>query len=133
MNITFDDDGYASSAGAEVDAIADAARLKVVGDPVRMKEYETAEAQAQAFKLAGYTGTVPQYVKSWQEAKQWTAQAACDDILAASDRWQYALGMLRDVRLKTKEAIRRSTTKVQVDAILATFKTNIATAMQGVQ
>jgi hypothetical protein len=133
MIITFDDDSFTEQAITEIDAAADAARLKVVGDPVRMKEYETAEAQATQFKAANYEGTVPQYVKSWQEAKMWTAQQACDDILAASVRWNMALAMLRDVRLKTKEAIRRSTTKTQVDGIVANFKSQLATAMQGVQ
>ena len=133
MNITFTSNSYVDTAIATIDIVCDAARLKVVGDPVRMKEYETAEAQASAFKAANYLGAVPQYVKSWQEAKQWTAQAACDDILSASARWQYALAMLRDSRLKTKESIKRTATKAEVDAIVNTFKSNLALMMQGVQ
>jgi hypothetical protein len=132
VRIVFNDNSFIVGATDEIDALCDIARLRIVVDPVRMKEYETAESQATTFKTAGYTGDVPQYVKSWQEAKGWTAQQACDDILAASARWQYALAMLRDSRLKTKEAIKRCTTKVQVDAIVATFKSNLATMMQGV-
>jgi hypothetical protein len=133
MIITFEDTSFIDAAINEIDQVCDAARLKVVGDPVRMKEYETAEQQASTFKAADYLGEVPQYVKSWQEAKQWTAQQACDDILAASVRWQGAMGMLRDVRLKTKEAIRRSTSKAQVDAIVDSFKSQLNQSMQGVQ
>jgi hypothetical protein len=133
MNITIEDTSFIDAAINDVDALCDQARLKVVVDPVRMKEYETAEAQASAFKAANYEGTVPQYVKSWQEAKGWTAQAACDDILAASARWQGALALLRDMRLKTKEAIRRSTTKAQVDDEVASFKSLLYQRMQGVQ
>lgn len=133
MIITYTDNSYITDATSDIDKICDAARLKVVIDPVRMKEYETAEEQARTFKAASYTGAVPQYVKSWQDAKGWTAQQACDDIIAASDRWQGALAMLRDSRLKTKEAIKRCTTKADVDALVNTFKTNLATAMAGVQ
>jgi hypothetical protein len=133
MIITFDDDGFISEAINEVDALCDAARLKVVVDPVRMKEYETAEAQATAFKAQGYPTDVPAYVKSWQEAKGWTAQEACDDILAAAKRWQDAMGMLRDARLKTKEAIRNAPSKAMVDAIVSQFKSLLNERMQGVQ
>ena len=136
MNITHTEENYSVSACNEVDALCDAARLKVVGDPVRMKEYETAEAQATAYKNAGYTGDVPQYVLSWQQAKSadnWTAQMAADDILAAAARWEGALAQLRDMRLKTKENIRRATTKADIDTLVANFKTSLAQAMAGVQ
>ena len=89
-----------------VDSEADAARLKIAGDPLRVVEYERAAAEAQAFKDSGYTGTIPPSVLSWAEAKAWTAQAAADDILTVSALWNQALYALRDIRLKGKEAIR---------------------------
>jgi hypothetical protein len=135
MKISFVDSSFIEQACNEIDGLCDAARLKVVGDPVRMREYETAEAQAIAFKAANYEGGVPQYVLSWQEAKAvdgWTAQMACDDILAAAARWEGALAQLRDMRLKTKEAIKRCTKKVDIDALSDKFKSDLATAMAGV-
>ena len=89
-----------------IDSEADAARLKIAGDPLRVVEYERAAAEAQAFKDSGYTGTIPPSVLSWAEAKAWTAQAAADDILTVSALWNQALYALRDIRLKGKEAIR---------------------------
>lgn len=90
----------------QVDTAADAARLKIAGDPLRVVEYERAATEAQAFKAAGYTGATPPTVASWAEAKNWTAQQAADDILAVSVAWNMAMYALRDIRLKGKEAIR---------------------------
>ena len=99
----------------QVDTEADAARLKIAGDPLRVVEYERAATEAQAFKDAGYTGATPPTLASWAEANNWTAQQAADDILAVSAAWNYALYALRDIRLKGKEAI-----KAAADAETAT-------------
>ena len=64
-----------------IDVEADIIRTRVVGDPVRVFEYQWAETEANAYKAAGYTGTVPVSVSSWATAKGWTPQQACDDIL----------------------------------------------------
>lgn len=90
----------------QVDDKADSARLKIAGDPLRVVEYQRAEAEAKAFAAAGYTGTVPPTVESWAEAKDWTAQVAADDILRASAAWNAALYAFRDIRLKGKEAVK---------------------------
>lgn len=116
-----------------VDREADAARAAVVGDPVRVKEYERAQAQAEAFRDANFSGTVPPCVACWATAKEWTAQQATEDILAASARWLGALDGIRALRLQTKEDIRRATTNAQVDTLLATFTATLTAAMQGVQ
>lgn len=116
-----------------VDREADAARAAVVGDPVRVKEYERAQAQAEAFRDAGFTGPVPSCVDCWAVAKEWTAQQAAEDILAASARWLGALDGIRALRLQAKEDIRRATTNAQVDTLLATFTATLTAAMQGVQ
>jgi len=89
-----------------IDSEADAARLKIAGDPLRVVEYQQAETEAAAYKAAGYTGTVPPSVQSWDEAKGWTAQQAADDILTVAAGWRQALYALRDIRLKGKETIR---------------------------
>lgn len=116
----------------KIDAIADAARTKVVGDPIRVKEYEVSQQEAQAYKDAGYAGTVPQSVKSWAEAKEWTAQQAADDILAASARWYAALYGIRDARLKAKENIRNAGTWSVVESTFSAYEAAIARIMQEV-
>ena len=93
---------------AKIDAEADAARLKIAGDPLRMVEYERADAEAKAFAAVGYTGDVPLSVADWAEAKGWTAQEATDDILRASAAWNAALYAIRGIRLKGKEAVRNA-------------------------
>lgn len=90
----------------QIDDKADAARLQIAGDPLRVVEYQRAETEAKAFAAAGYTGTVPPTVTSWAKAKGWTAQAAADDILRASAAWNAALYAFRDIRLKGKEAVK---------------------------
>lgn len=89
-----------------IDRSADAARLKIAGDPLRAIEYQLAEQEAAAYRAAGYTGAVGGAVQSWADAKGWTTQAAADDILAVAAAWNQALYALRDIRLKGKEAVR---------------------------
>lgn len=120
----------------DVDRFADAARLKVVGDAARIKEYERAQSGAEQYRDAGYTGPVPPGVASWARAKrrdEWTARQAADDILAASARWYAALDGIRDLRLDAKESIRFAETIQEVEAIASTFRTTLTAAMQGVQ
>jgi len=101
---------------ARIDREADAARLKIAGDPLRVVEYQQAETEAAAYKAAGYTGTVPPSVQSWAEAKGWTAQQAADDILTVAAGWRQALYVLRDIRLKGKEAIRAGADEAAANA-----------------
>lgn len=135
MHIVFDDSSYTDTALARIDAQCDAARLRVVGDAVRVKEYEVAESQAKAYQAQGYPADVPPFVKVWQDAKHrenWTAQQACDDILAASASWNGALAALRGLRLKTKEDVRAAANRADIDAVLGTFTTTLSVMMQGV-
>lgn len=133
MKLTFGDDSYRSNLITKVDQVADSARARVVGDPVRVKEYEIAQQQAELFKASDYTlDPVPQYVKSWAEAKGWTSQQSCDDILAASARWHDALGAIRDMRLKAKENIRNSSSANAAQSIYDSFNSTLTTMMQGV-
>lgn len=107
---------------AKIDAEADAARLKIAGDPLRVVEYQRAEAEATAYAAAGYTGTVPRTVEDWAEAKGWTAQEATDDILRASAAWNAALYAFRGIRLKGKEAVKaavESARQTAADAAIA--------------
>lgn len=124
------------SAIAGVDQFADAARLAVVGDAARIKEYERAQLGAEQYRDAGFSGPVPAAVSSWAYAKrreEWTAQQAAEDILAASARWYVALDGIRAMRLDAKETIRSASTGQEVAATAATFRANLTAAMQGVQ
>lgn len=85
---------------ADVDAIYEAA----IGN--RATEYSEAEAQAAAFRTAGYTGTVPAYVTSWlsNNTKGFTtATQAADDIIAQANAWRGAAASIRSNRLLAKK------------------------------
>jgi DNA-binding transcriptional regulator LsrR (DeoR family) len=110
----------------QVDNKADKLRLLVVGDPVRVAEYQVTETEARAFKASGYADPAPPTVVSWAEAKNWTNTQAADDILAAAASWNAALYAIRDIRLKSKEAIKSATTAVVANQIMANFDSQIA-------
>jgi hypothetical protein len=125
-----------ANAIAEIDAVGDAARLSVVGDAARIKEYERAQAGAEAYRDAGFSGPIPSGVASWAHAKRrsnWTARQAAEDILSASERWYAALDGIRALRLDAKEGVRFATTTGEVAETTATFRTALIAAMEGVQ
>lgn len=115
-----------------IDSVADAARLAIAGDPLRVVEYERAAAEAKAYQDAGYTGTVQPTVQSWAEAKGWTGKQAADDILAEADAWNTALYGLRDMRLKGKEAVRQADSVAAAQAAADTVITQIRAAVASV-
>ena len=101
----------------QIDAVADQMRRELAGDPLRVAEYDRAAQEASAYQAAGYSGDVPASVLSWAQAKAWSPQAAAEDILRAARQWEVALYGLRDLRLKTKEAIRSATDQVSAQAL----------------
>lgn len=88
-----------------LDAVTDAARAAMVGDPLRLIEYERAAAEATAFAAAGYAGDIPPMVAAWAINGR-TSQQAADEILWESARHDVALLRLRELRLQAKEQIR---------------------------
>ncbi|BCL91380.1 hypothetical protein MAFF211479_10810 [Ralstonia solanacearum] len=98
----------------QLDAAADAVRLAVVGDPLRVVEYQRAADEAQAYQAAGYAGEAPPSVQSAADAKGSTARAAADEILAMHAAWNAALYGIRSLRLAGKERIRNA---VSEDAV----------------
>lgn len=120
----------------EVDALADAARAKVLAAPTNSVEYSLTEADARAFKAAGYEGPAPSGVSTWVHAKRrqgWTAQQAADDIIATADAWKDLLWFVRGHRLDTKELIRDADTVFQVEMLLEAFKAGLTAAVGGLQ
>lgn len=96
----------------KIDTDADAIYQAVQGS--RGSEYALAEADAVAFKAAGYTGSVPASVHAWAAAKSQTDQWAADDILATATAWRSAMSAIRTNRLACKEAARSA---VDVSAV----------------
>lgn len=101
---------------------------QIIADTIgqRAEEYRLAESQAQAFRTALYTGTVPPFVADWAAVKGWTAQQAADDTLAIAAAWRAAQASIRQNRLKHKDDIRRATTHAAVETLLTSWSTFVA-------
>lgn len=72
-------------------------------------EYTEREAQAQAFKDAGYTGEVPPRVAEFATPAGMPAQAATDLILAQAVNLRAAQGALSALRMRKYEVLRAAT------------------------
>ncbi len=89
-----------------IDHAADAARIAVVGAPLRDEEYKLAAAEAQAFKEAGYPAdNIPRTVAAWAINGRTPLQAA-DNILREAEQYNEALYCIRETRLQARELIR---------------------------
>lgn len=111
----------------QIDAAADGAYIAIGGpSPGRLAEYKQAKADADAFKAAGYTGSVPDTIACWAEAKAWTAEQACDDILTTAASWEMALSVIRRQRLIGKANVNASAdadaAQAAADAVIATIQ-----------
>lgn len=91
-----------------IDDAADAARVAVVGAPLRDEEYKLAAAEAQAFKDAGYPAwNIPRSVSAWAIQGR-TPQQAADNILSEARRYNEALYAIRETRLQAKGLVRKA-------------------------
>lgn len=106
-----------------IDADVDAVVIAVVG--ARVDEYSQAEAQARDYAAGGYTGDVPPYVADHAGVREWTAQAAADDILATATAWRGAQAAMRAARLARKQAVRTAADAEAVRAELVTWRGTI--------
>jgi hypothetical protein len=89
-----------------IDAAADSARERLVGDLLRAVEYEKAATEAAAFKDAGYPDNdVPRSVAAGVSADTTPRQAA-DSILAARAAYDETLYQIRELRLSKKYLVR---------------------------
>jgi len=120
-----------------IDSAADAARMAVIAKQTNTPEYQRAEAQARAFKAAGYpTGDVPRNVAGWVAAKwrdEMTAQQAADDIILTADRWYQLLDDIRDMRLAAKEDVRHAADAVEVATVARRLEADLYTLMVGAE
>lgn len=120
-----------------IDSAADTARMAVIAKQTNTPEYQRAEAQARAFKAAGYpVGAVPRNVAGWVAAKwrdEMSAQQAADDIIATADRWYQLLDDIRDMRLAAKEDVRHAADPAEVAARARLLETDLYTLMAGAE
>jgi hypothetical protein len=117
----------AAAAALKIDADADRIYGDVLGN--RGEEYRAAEADAKAFKAAGYSGPVPAGVSSWVAACGMSAQAAADDILATADGWRGAMAQIRATRLLRKKDVESAADQAGIDAALTAWA-GFVTAMR---
>lgn len=96
-------DAIKSGLCMSVDAAADASYAAIGGSsPGRLAEYQQAKSDALAFQAGGYVGEAPATISCWAQAKDWTDQQACDDILSTAAAWEQALVAIRSMRLSGK-------------------------------
>ncbi len=89
-------------------------------------EYTEREAQAQAYKDAGYTGPVPPRVAEFATPAGMPAQAATDLSLAQAVNLRTAQGELSALRMRKYEVMRAATDE-QAQAVAAEILDDIAT------
>lgn len=89
-------------------------------------EYTEREAQAQAYKDAGYTGTVPPRVAEFATPAGMPAQAATDLILQQAVNLRTAQGALSALRMRKYEVL-RAATDAQAQAAAEAIMAGIAT------
>jgi len=102
-----------------IDLIADLQRAKIVGDPVRAFEYQLAEREARLYQDSNYSIETPLSIRCWAEARGWTDQEACDDILVEADAFNSVLNYIRVLRLKNKYAIMSANTNDEAEVIFS--------------
>ena len=102
----------------------DAAVMTIYNKPATLgDEYKAREADAAAYKAAGYAGTVPARVVGFSTPAGMTAQAATDLILGQAAQLRSALAQLSDLRMQ-KYAVNRAATEA---AALTVYSSAMAT------
>ncbi len=91
------------------------------------QEYEDREAQAKAYKSAGYTGNVPRQVAAFATPAGKTAQEAADIVISQSAQLRGALDELGVLRMRKYEVLRAVT-----DAAARTAFTEILAAVAAI-
>lgn len=95
-------------------------------------EYTERESQAQAYKDAGYTGTVPPRVAEFATPAGMPAQAATDLILQQAANLRAAQGELSALRMRKYEVLRAATDD-QAQAVAAEILAGVEAVGRAVQ
>lgn len=115
-----------------IDAAADNAYTAIGGpSPGRLAEYQQANADAIAFQSSGYAGDVPATIACWSQATGWSAQQACEDILATAAAWRGALEEIRSARLIGKHNVMEAPTIADAQAAANAAVANIQAVPAG--
>lgn len=104
------------AAAQQIDEAADNARAGVVGNALRVVEYQLAETEALTFAAASFEGDAPPAVQAWADAADLTPQAAAESILAEAVAWKGALYAIRAARLKGKQAALKAVSHDEAEA-----------------
>lgn len=109
---------------ADIDAVV----RDAVGN--RTEEYKAAEADARAYRAAGYAGAVPPSVDCFAQHNPTgivqTGQWAADDIIMRADAFAVAKLAMRQMRFSSQSAMRSATTSAELDAAVAGWTSFIA-------
>lgn len=103
----------------------DAAVLAVFEKPnILGRVYERREAEARAYKAAGYTGTPGEYLANFATPAGLTAQAAADIVIAQADGLRQGQDDLEALRMK-KNLVMRAATVQEADQTAVTILAQI--------
>lgn len=107
----------------------DAIYADAVGN--RTEEYKDAESDARAFKDAGYTGTVSDYVHDYAlnnpTGTAQTDQWAADQIISRANAFAQAKLSMRSQRFSSQAALRAAAVNADVDAAVSDWNNFIDT------
>lgn len=110
----------------------DAVYADAVGN--RTEEYKDAESDARAFKAAGYTGIVSDYVHDFAlhnpTGTAQTDQWAADQIIARADAFNSAKLSMRSQRFASQAAMRAAATADDLNTAVSAWNNFIATTRQ---
>jgi hypothetical protein len=116
----------------QIDLTADQARASVVGDALRVVEYEMAESEATAFQAAGFEGEVPLTVQATVDAEGVTPQQAAESILSEAATWRTALCQIRAARLKGKQTVLKAGSHAEAEVMADSAINAIRASVPGV-
>lgn len=88
----------------QIDLTADNAYEEIAGN--RVAEYQLTEADALAFKAAGYKGDVPLSVQSYVDSSNISPKQATDGILAQAAGMRALVVQIREARLLGKSKVK---------------------------
>ena len=104
-----------------IDAEAEVLRGKyITANSGQVATYLMKQAEASAFKTAGYTGDVPGLVQAEADATGSTAKAAADAILAQYAAWSALAAAIETARRKAKIAVGAAATVDAVNSAVST-------------
>lgn len=110
----------AFKASNDIDSFAGQVRLKYITSvPGQDATYLSKATQADSYKAAGYTGTVPVLVQAEADATGMTTHQAADYIIATRDAWNTIAANIERERRKGKIAVAAAVDIAGVNTALA--------------